>query len=475
MINSILDLDAMGATGYGDTMEYALYIYSAFAASASDRLIEVLIATQQNRFKSALSAIKDVPWLRFKFALRTLGVDWESVQTSHYRDIFTIPLDNDYPLLDTSIYAVEHCSTEKAYADFCFKVPAYISPLVSGFHCQEHNNSCRQTLTIQCGMHVVPYGFLEQCAVKLIDQQIRLLCSKIRRIYSTREAFITWKEEAKSAYRFFTSRIMDEPQASQQNCIKGSIARRSAVAWYERVKNARENPTLICDYDLYLIENCVLPFWDDLLFLRYNQSLDRAHSRVTSTVHYSTAVYSSLSTSLPSDYSQLVEFALVHWSPCINGLLEKCNGSHLTYRARLIVVRFLLSPIVGYNIQQAAHLWQLFWVKSDVYDGDARFWDGEYGRVFTNLAKTDVESYKYWPQCKVVNKDLLCPIAVEHTGGGGVGDIEDAAELVSRKQQKCGQHMTEVLASRKRATKLRNAKIYSPNSYASCMHASYEL
>jgi hypothetical protein len=145
----------------------------------------------------------------------------------------------------------------------------------------------------------------------------------------------------------------------------------------------------------------------------------------------------------------------------------------LEYRRRIIVVRFLISPVVGYSLDQAAALWELFWKESDAYVGEGNFWsnNSEHARTFKSLFDKDREKWKYWPPCKeMINRDL-CPFS----GDTNVPDIEDSASPLTVRQTKCVEHLKSNLALRGRQTKFRNPKIYSPISYATCTNASFPL
>jgi hypothetical protein len=454
----------------GPVAEHVIYMYCCFAASASGRVVDNLVRLEVALFKREIAELKNVPWLRHEFIRRFLGVDWEGLQTHYYRDIFIIPLDNNLPLYDSAFYSLEHCYAENAFADFFVKVPALYSPMKSQFHCTEHENSCTSKLSLDKGKHIVPYGLLEDCAVKALEKSIRKMCAQIGRHYSTNEALSTWLESVESEEKFKLLRISEEPDADVQDSyfVSKHISERAAK-WFERLQTAKDNPQLVCRYDKQIIETVIIPFWHSVVFTRYNERLDRIYESHEAKVR-STAEY-SFDQPIPQTYDQLLEFADQYWSPCIIHLLRMCKGSHLEYRRRIIVVRFLISPIVGYSLDQAAALWELFWKESDAYVGEGNFWsnNSEHARTFKSFVEKDRERWKYWPPCKeMVNRDL-CPF----TGDSNVPDIEDSA--LGIRQTKCVEYLKRNLALRGRQTKFRDPKIYSPISYTTCANASFPL
>jgi len=454
----------------GPVAEHVVYMYCCFAASASARLMDNLVKLEVALFKREYAQLKNVPWLRHEFVRRFLGVDWEGLQTHYYRDIFIIPLDNNLPIYDSAFYSLEHCYVENAFADFFIKVPALYSPMQSQFHCSEHENSCTSKLSLEKGKYIVPYGLLEDCAVKALEKIVRRMCSQISRHYCTNEALSTWLESVDTEEQFKLLRISEEPDADVQDSyfISKHISERAAK-WFERLQTAKQNPTLVCRYDKPIIESIIIPFWHSVVFKRYNERLDRIYEshevKIRNTAEY------SFDKPIPQTYDQLLEFADQYWSPCINHLLRICKGSHLEYRRRIIVVRFLISPVIGYSLDQAAALWELFWKESDAYVGEGNFWsnNSEHARTFKSFVEKDRERWKYWPPCKeMVNRDL-CPF----TGDAGVPDIEDSALGV--RQTKCVDYLKRNLALRGRQTKFRDPKIYSPISYTTAANASYPL
>lgn len=456
------------------TFEHAIYMYLCFAASASSRLVDNLVQTELAIFRKAYSELKGIPWLRHEFVRRYLGVDWEGIQTNFYRDIFVSSMDNSLLFYDSALYATEHSYIENAFADFFVKVPALYSPMVSQFHCKEHENACPSKLSIDKGMHIVPYGMLEDCAAKALEKQIRLMCNKLSRIYCTHEAFTTWFEKPKNKGAFTFLRISEEPAEVQERYINSVLVESCAEKWYQRLKVAKSNPSLVCGYDREIIETSILPFWESVIFKRYSERLDRIQeTRELKKFHNDgKEVFNQ---AIPTTYDELVKFAADYWSPCMNRLVAICKGSHLDWDKRVLVVRFLISPVLRYSAEQARTLWELFWKESDVYVGETKFWtnSSEYAVAFNSFmdkGDEDREKWKYWPPCAKLISHNLCPFS----GDSEVVDIEEAASPLVQKQRKCAFHMKEVLNSRGRQPRFRDPKIYSPMSYTACTNASYQ-
>lgn len=313
-------------------------------------------------------------------------------------------------------------------------------------------------------MHIVPYALLEKCAVRFINRQVLRACNNLRRLYYTRDAFVTWKTEVKSFKEFYWQRRLDETREMETK--ESVMCLKSVRNWYVRLQNAKSNPALVCDFDASLIEQCVIPFWEEIIFLRYNQSLDARMAPMNYRFRSEVTKYVSQQVlELPANYDEFVVFAERYWSPCMVNLVRMCKTTHLRYKKRNIVCRFLLSEKLEYG-DNAARLWELFWVATNKYNSQ-KFWDDTYGKVFTNFAKADSEKYKHWPSCFAMVEEGLCPIAVD-----GIGDIEDMTTIVSRKRTACANHLHSNLEKQGKVCLWRDPKIGSPMAYAKGILAS---
>lgn len=466
------DCSLIPSQEYNSQTEHAFYMYLCFAASASDSLVDRLVKIEREAFSRHYSQLLDVPWLRHEFLRRYLGVDWPGIQTHFYREIFVLAFDTNNLLYNSATYAAEHCYTDKIYADFFVKVPPRSSPMSSQFHCIQHENKCSSRLSLDKGSHIVPYGLLEECAFSTISQLVRRNCNKISRVYSTFSAFNTWLTELPSPEKFTLLRVSEEPEEEHERYFAAPTVKNSARRWYERLTAARENPSLVCSYDKQIIDTVIIPFWDTVSDQLYFQRLCREYLNKQTITRISDNGQIFHQGPLPTNYNELIEYADLNWSPCINNLVQRCRGSHLEHHFRLLVIRFLLSPLNKLTIEQAAALWELFWTESDAYAGVGKFWSttSEHARTFESMC-TEREKWKFWPACAQMIKHSLCPFTTDSS----LPDIEEAASPMKQKQRQCVNHMHANLARRGRRTKFNNPFVSSPMSYATCTQASFEV
>lgn len=431
--------------------QYVLWVYTCFAASPFDHLIDQLVLFEKQRFLSFYSRLLDVPWLRFEFVRRYFGVDWNPVYTNFYQTIFTEQYNETFELYDSAAYAHAHCLPEIAYADFYFECEARYSPKTTPFHCEQHKNKCGTNLSIKRGYHLVPYGFLSSSALKLVEILVLRSCLDYRRIYSTHEAYKTWNENV-SVGTFTALRDSEEPGERRMN---RAMFNGFAHQWYNVLQSARKLPLIQFKYHESLMKT-VYETWETVIFFRRNQRLDEQYDTRTSkpTRNYN---FQRNTGPLPTTYQELVEYARNYWSPCMNNLVAKCTGSHLVFSERLAVVRFLLSPKCGFSQTEGMQIWELFWVDSDVYNK----WDSDYKRIHSDLAKNPDPKLKDWPTCNAMEKLNVCPF-VSHAHPK---DIEDLGNMLDLRKATCLDHLKSDLRSRKLMLKFKDPSVYNPNSY----------
>ncbi len=443
-----------------------LFTYACFAVSPFDDLIEKLVAFEKQQFHLHYNEFIDIPWLRFEFVKRYLGVDWSDVVTNYYSEVTDSPVDTNAPTYDSAAYAYTHCSTEHAFSDFYFLCEARYSPVQSPFHCKEHNNTCGTSLSLKNGRHIVPYGKLEYSALRLLEVLVRRKCLDFRRVFSTREAPKTWNESV-SRQNFVLLRTSEENSTSE---TARPMIEKWAGQWYDQLHSYKNCELIQFTYDAKLKET-ILGFWDSILAKRYSQRLDLAYEkRISASTFYDNRKFES--ETIPNSYEELVEFAHHNWSPCMIRLVEKCNGSHLVWSERLAVIRFLLSTKTNLSEVQAATVWELFWVKSDVYQGQLSFWDSEHGLTFKDLVKRKLNlNLDNWPSCKKMMDLNCCPFVNQALPT----DIEDSAQLIPKRRARCLGSLKDSLEARGLMMTLQSPNIWGPNSYPFLMRYTVKI
>jgi hypothetical protein len=154
------------------------------------------------------------------------------------------------------------------------------------------------------------------------------------------------------------------------------------------------------------------------------------------------------------------------------GLVEKCNGSHLVWSERLAVIRFLLSTKTNLSEVQAATVWELFWVKSDAYQGQLSFWDSEHGLTFKDLVKRKLNlNLDNFPSCKKMMELNWCPFVNQ----SAPPDIEDSAQLIPKRRARCLGSLKDSLEARGLMVTLQSPNIWGPNSYPFLMRYTVKI
>jgi len=116
---------------------------------------------------------------------------------------------------------------------------------------------------------------------------------------------------------------------------------------------------------------------------------------------------------MPTSHEALVEYAVRHWPPCMQRLVEGCVGSnHLQYDARLKMAAMLRR--CGYTEPQGSHLWRLLFSRTNVYaqaeSQGKDFLSSEQGLVITYDYQQNKQS-SLGVSCKSLIAGDYCPVS----------------------------------------------------------------
>jgi len=282
-------------------------------------------------------------------------------------------------------------------------------------------------LPSQRGSVFFTYKELPQYLANYLEHELDRRIGEMKLHRCTDLAAPVWaKVERRGEVKFRSSHIKAlvtaNPKAEQQLVL---------TALWERVELSRTSEML---HDF--TEEFVLPFiqqldgncggWETepLLMPKIQQRFDSpSHQRLQEKLHAEHR--------LPDTHEDLQEYAVHHWSPCMQRIVQNCRGrDHLQHDARLKMAAMLRR--CGYNEAQGSHLWQVLFSETNIYEKAV-----SRGRNFLETEQGQVIGYDY-TQNKQENLGISCTSLV----AGGFCPVSEEARTpdIEECQKGCLQH-----------------------------------